>query len=222
MKKNIFLLGISAILLLGLSACGQGNIWGNDDSMSPDEARDKVEEFINQNLLQEGQGKARVSDVSKEGDLYKLTVQVGDQSIESYVTKDGKKFFPEMIDMENPGEKFGGEQSSQGTQPQNSGQQAPQQEMSLSERAEAMVSEGRILLEQYGDSVSEEDKNNFETKLDELEKLNQGADPESEELNNKIQEVLESSQPIADKAMEEQQNQQQQQSQGQVEVVPQP
>jgi len=56
----------------------------------------KATEYVNSELIQ--QGKATVSVVGKEGDMYKLEVDYNGQKIPSYITKDGKKFFPQAMD----------------------------------------------------------------------------------------------------------------------------
>ncbi len=66
--------------------------------ISPEEARAKAENFINDNLMSPGTS-ATVKDVTDEGDLYKVVVSVGDQDIDSYISKDGSKFFPQALEM---------------------------------------------------------------------------------------------------------------------------
>lgn len=58
----------------------------------------KSTEFVNSELLQ-GKGSATVKVLGKEGNLYKLEVTYNGQKIESFVTKDGKRFFPQSIEM---------------------------------------------------------------------------------------------------------------------------
>lgn len=58
-----------------------------------DEAKAKVEQFIKDNG-----GQATVKDATEEGGLYKIMVNVNNQDVPTYVTKDGTKFFPQAID----------------------------------------------------------------------------------------------------------------------------
>lgn len=55
-------------------------------------------EFVNQELLQ-GKGTATIKVVGKEGDLYKLEVAVDGQTLNSYISKDGSKFYPQSFDL---------------------------------------------------------------------------------------------------------------------------
>lgn len=65
--------------------------------LSEKDIETKVAEYINSELIQ--QGKATVSVKGKEGDMYKLEVDYNGQKIPSYVSKDGKKFFPQAMDV---------------------------------------------------------------------------------------------------------------------------
>lgn len=72
-------------------------------SLSDDEIREKVGDYISSQLLQ-GTAEAEISDVQKDEDvdsLYRVNVSIQGQSFDSFVTKDGKYLFPERIDMEN-------------------------------------------------------------------------------------------------------------------------
>lgn len=61
--------------------------------------RVKAEKFINDNLVAPGTN-ATVKSISEESGLYKIYVSVGTQEIISYLSKDGKSFFPQVISME--------------------------------------------------------------------------------------------------------------------------
>ncbi|MEK7168033.1 MAG: hypothetical protein AAB791_03465 [Patescibacteria group bacterium] len=69
-------------------------------SLSAKAASAKAESFVNNQLLN-GQGGAVIEVVGKEGSLYKLEVSYQGKKIDSYMTKDGKKFFPQVFDMES-------------------------------------------------------------------------------------------------------------------------
>ena len=62
------------------------------------EVEAKSTEFVNKELLQ-GQGSATVKVTGKEGDLYKLEVSYNGQKIDSFVSKDGKRFFPQSFEI---------------------------------------------------------------------------------------------------------------------------
>lgn len=73
---------------------------GSSGDLGKDEVKTKLETFINENLMQPGM-KAEVKNVVSENGLYKATVSVGEgQEIDSYITKDGKIFFPDAINVE--------------------------------------------------------------------------------------------------------------------------
>lgn len=202
MNKNLLLVVTAVVFLLigyGIGAVFSGNGLIGGGVLSKEDAKTEAQDFVNQYLMGESQEEAQVSDFSEEEGLYKMSFDVAGQSIDSYMTKDGKTFFPQAIDMENPG----GDVSSEGDA------SAPQQQqMSPAEQAESMVSQGRGLLDQYGDSISEEDKQELEGKINELEELSGSEDPGDEELQSKMQEVQEASQPLIEKVTEEQQGQQ--------------
>lgn len=95
MKKLII---IASLLMMILAGC---SLPGNNTTkvLAPEEAKVKIEEFINLNLMQ-GDTKATIKEIVEEGDLYKITVSVGAQEITSYASLDGKRFFPQVMDIE--------------------------------------------------------------------------------------------------------------------------
>lgn len=217
MKKKLILSLAVVFVLSGCSSLGQGD--KNGDAISSEKAKTKAKDFIEENLMAEGQGEAQIDEISEEQGLFKMSVQVGGQTIESYMTKDGKKFFPQAVDMEEP-QQDGDTQSANGT----TSTQAPQQDMSEEERAEAMVEEGNMLLEQMEDAGTEEERQELEQNVKELEELNEAEDTDSEEMMTKMEELQESAMPLVEEMMEEQQQGQPQQGQpqqGQPQVQPQ-
>lgn len=66
--------------------------------LSADEAGAQVIAFINDSILQ-GRATANLISILEENGLYKIKFEIQEQEIESYVTMDGKLFFPEAIDM---------------------------------------------------------------------------------------------------------------------------
>ncbi len=101
-NKNLIitvLLVVCGILAGGLiyshlSQESEGNV------VSPDEAARLGLAFINENLLG-GQIEATLTgEVAEEGSLYKFQIEIGEEKIFSYVTKDGKTLFPQGIDLE--------------------------------------------------------------------------------------------------------------------------
>lgn len=96
-KSNMLLaLGAVAVILIVLAVANfGGNLFGGK-KLSADEARTVALNFINTNLVEGTE--AEVTEVTDYSDsLYKLNVKVGDNNIESYITKDGKQFFPQAM-----------------------------------------------------------------------------------------------------------------------------
>ncbi len=93
MKKIIFL-GLISIMVL--SACSLQR----EKTLTLEEAKVKANDFISNNLVQPGT-EISIKEVIEEAGLYKVVVNLPDgQEINSYITKDGKKFFPQVMDIE--------------------------------------------------------------------------------------------------------------------------
>lgn len=90
--------GILAILLVVSIFTG-----GFDFSkqLSKEEVADKTLAYINDNLLQPGMT-AEVESISEEENLYSLELSVAGQQLTTYATKDGKKFFPQGFNLDEP------------------------------------------------------------------------------------------------------------------------
>jgi len=96
MKKIIIFCLLLAFIATG---CSLTKTKTSQDILAPEEAKAKAEEFINNNLMRQGT-KATVKEVIDEGTFYKMVVDVGsNQDVESYLSKDGKKFFPQVMDI---------------------------------------------------------------------------------------------------------------------------
>jgi len=72
----------------------------NDSSLiSPEEAKIKAENFINDNLAEPG-GKITVSAATEENGLYKVVVDAGNnRKVNAYISKDGKIFFSQAMNI---------------------------------------------------------------------------------------------------------------------------
>lgn len=68
-------------------------------NISPEAAKAKTETFVNTYLMQTG-NKATIKEVTTEYGLYKLKIDIVSDVIESYVTKDGKLFFPQALNID--------------------------------------------------------------------------------------------------------------------------
>jgi hypothetical protein len=95
-NKNL----ISALILVVGIGASAGYYFYTQKNMgiSVDEAKAKAEKFVAENLVQPGTS-VSVKGVTKENGLYKLDLKVDQQEIVAYMTKDGKGFFPQMMDM---------------------------------------------------------------------------------------------------------------------------
>lgn len=93
MKKAIIL---SMMLALVLAGCG---VKGSTAAkvLKPEEAKTKITEFINKTLLAGAGYQATVNSISEENGLYKVAINVNNQNIDAYLTKDAALFFPQAI-----------------------------------------------------------------------------------------------------------------------------
>ena len=66
--------------------------------LNPEEAKNKVVDYIVKNLVKEGT-KVEMKNISEENGIYKLELNISDQEVVSYMTKDGEKFFVSAMDM---------------------------------------------------------------------------------------------------------------------------
>ncbi len=104
-KKNLMMaLGAVAIVLIVLAAGNfSGGLFGNSNKgskpLTADEAKARAETFINENLV-EGTVASITSVEDYSDSLYKLKVKVGETDIDSYITKDGKQFFPQAMEID--------------------------------------------------------------------------------------------------------------------------
>ncbi len=197
MKKRLIYILVLLPFLAGCSLSGQFD----QNVMPENEAKDKASSFINEHLIQEGQQAAEITEINEDGGLYQLIVNVGGQEIESYMTKDGKKFFATAIDMDNPEEGLGDE----------TGQTPPvenQEQLSVPEQAQSLISQSRGFLEQQGEGLNEEAKEDLNTEVDELEALLESDESTPEQLQAKMQEVQALGQVLVEEYMNQQEQEQ--------------
>lgn len=89
MKKT---LALSLVLVALMTGCSSNN---KVSKISIEEAKTKSVEFINGYLMQEG-NEVSIKEVVEENGIYKVVVNVPNgQEINSYLSLDGKKFFPQ-------------------------------------------------------------------------------------------------------------------------------
>jgi len=72
------------------------NIGNSVEALSSEEAVIVANDFANEFLMKDG-GQAEVQDVSEEYGMYKLMINIGSEIIDTYLTKDGKLFFSDVL-----------------------------------------------------------------------------------------------------------------------------
>ncbi len=95
------LTGILLILLVVSVFTGGFNMDGavTSEGITLAEAEGKVLDYVNTNLLQ-APFTAELESSEDAGSLYKLTILVAGQKVDSYITKDGKIFFPQGFQLD--------------------------------------------------------------------------------------------------------------------------
>lgn len=99
--KSGKLIILSLLLALLASGCTIPLVKGGKDVkkiLSVEEAKAVAEKFINENLLPSGTT-ATVKNVTDEGDVYNVNLDVAGKDYTSYMSKDGSKFFQSGINM---------------------------------------------------------------------------------------------------------------------------
>jgi len=103
-KKNISLLIMVIISVFVVSAVFFVNVLVRPEiNLTEEEIRQKSEraiDFVNENLIQEGSA-ASLIDSFQENDLIIMEVEVEGNQFESYLSKDGKVFFPEGMKIDD-------------------------------------------------------------------------------------------------------------------------
>jgi len=89
------------VLVIVVTAVGTYYFYGQVSAsfLTLEQAKVKAGEFINKNLVQGGVT-ATIGQVIEESGLYKIRLNVGGQEYTSFMTRDGKKFFTTVIDVE--------------------------------------------------------------------------------------------------------------------------
>lgn len=90
---------IGLIIAISLRPEGGNETTKPGKKISASEAGIRAQQFINDFLLSSG-NTATVKEISEEYDLYKLSVDITSSIVESYITKDGRLFFPQALNIE--------------------------------------------------------------------------------------------------------------------------
>lgn len=97
MKKILLL---SLILIFLGAGCSLSEKTEKAKDLTLEEAKTKVTDFINGYLMEPG-SEVSIKEASEENGMFKIVVNVTEgQEVISYLTKDGKKFFPQVMDIE--------------------------------------------------------------------------------------------------------------------------
>ena len=108
-NKKLLIVGLLALVLIAsalffLQKNDVDSKSENGQVLSAEDSKSKIEMFINENLMPQGSSVIIKEFAEDENykDLYKMTVDIGNgqEPLDSYLTKDGKKFFPQVIDIE--------------------------------------------------------------------------------------------------------------------------
>ncbi len=110
-KKESILVGVAVVVviivgLLLLKSYGPSSISSKLNFLpfgqsSDEKVAKKALDFINQNLLQEGQ-KAELVSSSTDSGVIKFTIKIGTDNYDSFITKNGKLFCPQIYDLSQP------------------------------------------------------------------------------------------------------------------------
>lgn len=97
-KENFTKIILPILLILILALIGYFSFKKTAKNLNEVQAKTKAEEFVNNFLMKSGT-KATVKEVTSEYGLYKLKIDITSDVVESYLTKDGKLFFPQALDI---------------------------------------------------------------------------------------------------------------------------
>ena len=102
LKKTVFWQFLSVLFII-LFIVSLFFVWGGG-GITKTEARNKVQGYVDAVIA--GRVVATVGEAIAEGDLYRIPISISGQDIDSYMTKDGRLFFPSGVDidkvLENP------------------------------------------------------------------------------------------------------------------------
>ncbi len=97
-------LTVVAVILLAISLFTQGFNFNGSSTLTLAEAQQETLTYVNTKLLQPPY-QAEVTNAADTGSLYKITLTIAGEEIDSYITKDGKLLFPqgfEIVEAEEP------------------------------------------------------------------------------------------------------------------------
>jgi len=99
--KKLLLLSLAAVLIL--TGCSS-----RTKNLKPDQAKERAEQFINAALMRPG-SQASVKELEEVTGFYKMKIDVGSgELIDSYLSLDGKLFFPQAMDIDEVNSQLAG------------------------------------------------------------------------------------------------------------------
>jgi hypothetical protein len=97
-RENFSKIVLPILLILILALIGYFSFNKTSKNLNETQAKTKAEEFVNNFLMSAG-NKASIKEITTEYGLYKLKIDITSDVVESYLTKDGKLFFPQALDI---------------------------------------------------------------------------------------------------------------------------
>jgi glutaredoxin len=97
--KKVLMFSILILAVILVSGCTTPA--PKQTGIGTDAAKTEMEKFI-----KDSGSTATIKAVTEEGDLYKVVINDGKQDYDTYLTKDGKKFFPQFMDVEETTKKI--------------------------------------------------------------------------------------------------------------------
>ncbi len=98
-SKSFSTIVLPIILIIILGVIAYFSFVSSEKTMKESEALIKSEKFINDFLM--NGGTASIENIEKEYGMYKLKINIGSgELVDSYITKDGKLFFPQALNID--------------------------------------------------------------------------------------------------------------------------
>ncbi len=99
-RKNFLKISLPILLIIALIIIGLFSFQKpRTTTLTPNQAKTRTENFINKFLMRSG-NTATIKSVSTEYGLYKLNIKLASSDVNSYLTKDGKLFFPQALNID--------------------------------------------------------------------------------------------------------------------------
>jgi len=97
-RKGFLRIVLPILLVIALVLIGLFSFRHPGKNLNAEQARTQAESFVNNYLMSSGE-KVTIKNVTKEYGMYKMTISLSSGEVESYLTRDGKLFFPQALDI---------------------------------------------------------------------------------------------------------------------------